>query len=267
MWQAAGGPLSRLHLDGDIMCLSTLLSLLRPTLPGKGLAMATYRPADLDALRIDADRDGFWYVWGWRNETDPRYIPMVRDWLPVADKTPPRYLLLGNEPNAEEPYGSTFHPDGAAWWCKAFELQYPGTVMVVGNVSADDWFGGGCDGVWWLTQFLRTYQELWDRPFSGVLGCHLYIDDNLDYAKYEMQRYATLLDDWDGELWLTEFAMAVDPAQPKLFKKALLMARDYFTRIAVYTNEQDGGPSSLPFDVDLVPGGVLSEIGEVYARF
>lgn len=237
------------------MCISKLL--FPQPIEGKGLAMATFRPQDLDALGVS-----WWYVWHWLETADPWYIPMVRNWSIPTDKLEPAYLLLGNEPNYWEPWGCTMSPEGAAWYTIKAQEYYPNARLVVGNVSQHDHFGG-LDGVTWLEQFLAEYKDWAGKPFDHILGCHLYTDDDLDYADYEMQRYRAV---YAGPMWLTELGMAVNPAQPKTFRKLCQMASKLFDRVAVYTNEQDGSASSLPFDMDLAPGGVLSEIGKEYAK-
>ena len=220
---------------------------------GKGLAMATNRPTDLDLLGVS-----WWYVWGWGSSTDPRYVPMTRDFS-CPTKPEPKYLLVGNEPNAVEPYGYTCSPDHAAHFVLAIQAAYPNTTLIVGNVSADNWGMGG-DGVWWLTRFLQYYEDIAGKPFDQILGCHEY--------GYDPQRMALQFDKYrdvyDGEMWLTEYNLAQVPINVDDFREVTQIAINSFERIACYTNQQDGGGSSLPYPMDLCPDGVLSDIGKAY---
>jgi len=220
----------------------------------KGLAMATVRLADLDLLDVK-----WWYVWGWGSFTDERYVPMVRDWSCPA-KPAPEYLLVGNEPNAIEPYGHTMSPEYAVQFLHTLELAYPDTTMVVGNVSADNWGMGG-DGVWWLTRFLQYYLEANGRPFSHILGCHEYAY-SANLAITQFKRYRAI---YSGRMWLTECNLVQTPIDTAQFREMFQAAGDTFERYACYTNQQDGGGSSLPYPMDLCTDGILTPIGEAYA--
>ena len=222
--------------------------------PGKGLAMATNAPGDLDLLDVK-----WWYVWGWGDSTDARYVPMTRDWL-CPLKPSPEYLLVGNEPNACEPYGYTMAPNHAVQWLRALEVAYPDTIMVVGNVSADNWGMGG-DGVWWLTRFLQYYESTNGRPFSHVLGCHEYAY-NANLAIEQFNRYRAI---YSGRMWLTECNLVQDfSIDTSQFREMFQAAGETFDRFACYTNRQDGSGSSLPYPMDLCNDAGLTGIGEVY---
>ena len=110
----------------------------------KGLAMATNAPGDLDLLDVD-----WWYVWGVKDTEDPRYVPMTRDWSVPNIPADTPFLLVGNEPNAREPYGSTMPSDDAVERVLAIQEAYPDTFLIVGNVSYDNW-----------------YKNLWRRLFG-----------------------------------------------------------------------------------------------------
>lgn len=104
----------------------------------KGLAMATRHPEDLTALGVS-----WWYVWGWCPSTGSGQVPstgsgcvpMVRAMeLPLAC---PATLLVGNEPNAIEPYGAPVTPADAAARALAIEARCPGRSRRAWNWSME----------------------------------------------------------------------------------------------------------------------------------
>ena len=142
----------------------------------KGLAMATNTPIDLGRLGVD-----WWYVWGARDTDDVHYVPMTRDWsVPdISADTP--YLLVGNEPNAYEPFGHTMSSKYAVERVVAIQDAYPDTFLIVGNVSYDNWWGGLLrkklgmgTGVQWLKDFLGHYKRITGKKFDQGIGVHSY---------------------------------------------------------------------------------------------
>ena len=185
---------------------------------------------------------------------------MTRDWT-IPDIDPPAYLLVGNEPNAPEPYGFTMLPNYAARHTLRLQEALPATFMIVGNVSYDNWNIEQGDGVWWIDKFLLYYKELAGKPFTQGIGVHSYAS-NADEALEQFIHYRGL---YDGEMWLTECNLAqelgIDVGQ---FEKTLKAANLIFDRYACYTNRQDGSGSSLPFPMDLCSDEGLTPTGKVY---
>ena len=240
-----------------VQYVGALFPWTQPPGPLKGLAMATNRVGDIDTLGCD-----WWYVWGVRDTDDPRYVPMTRDFSVPTISPAPKYMLVGNEPNAYEYWGHTMSPNHAAHHVSNIEVAYPDTFLIVGNVSYDDWGMSG-NGIWWLTRFLQYYEELMSKPYDMGLGVHSYAS-TADYGGQQMQAYREV---YDGEMWLTEANLVsyndIDPVE---FKNFFRHAAKRFERYACYTNTQPGNPSDLPFPMDLVDDEVLTPIGEVYAK-
>ncbi len=223
--------------------------------PVKGLAMVdTGHMEDLTALNAS-----FYYVWGWCDAAN--CIPMVRSWqLPPAC---PATLLVGNEPNAIEPYGAPMTPKNAAAATLAIERQCPSTSLIVGNVSADDWssVGGWGSGKNWIQQFALEYRRLTGHAVGGVISAHC-------YATGVAQTCINLLNGirgvWPGAWALTEFnVLNGDTAQMQVWMQYIRGAG--FTHYAAYTNRQLGGGSDLPGAALVNSDGSLTAAGAVFA--
>src|SRR3989304_5885322 len=201
----------------------------------KGLAMADWsHNEDLDSLSI-----GWFYGWGEYCSSDARCINMVR-----AMELPRNcysILLVGNEPNAVEPYGAPISPAEAAQKVSAIEKSCPTTKLIVGNVSADDWnrAGGWGSGYNWLKKFLSEYRKLTHRRYTGGLGIHCYQTQ----SGWCIERLKEMRGLYKGEMWLTEYNdLSGDLA-------AFTALTDYafanFSRVALYTNRQPDAPWAL----------------------
>ncbi len=227
----------------------------------KGVAMAVYNLADLDLLRAD-----WFYTWSFCDE--PRCIPMSRDFsLPPSC---PDYLLVGNEPNAVEPYGAPMTPKDAVLKVIAIQSQCPNTRLVVGNVSADDWStaGGWGSGYNWVRSFLREYRQVAKRVYSGIIGIHCYTQHAASYCLTQLRAMRGL---YRGEMWVTEFGVLSGDA--KQFKVVMDYAMKNYSRVAAYTNRQPsscGGEHQgweLSSGADLVNcDGTLTPAGVVFAE-
>ena len=172
----------------------------------KGLAMATNAPGDLDLLGVD-----WWYVWGVKATDDERYVPMTRDWSVPNIPADTPFLLVGNEPNAYEPYGSTMQSNRAVARVVAIQEAYPDTFLIVGNVSYDNWwpklyrklFGMG-SGIQWLNDFLSQYRKTTGKDFDQGIGVHSY-PGSYKEGKRQLLKYRRV---YDGVMWLTEANLA-----------------------------------------------------------
>jgi len=124
----------------------------------KGLAVGDIAHLeDLDTLNVD-----WWYVWGWFTEMGA--TPMVREMQPPPTCEP--YILVGNEPDAIEPYGHPVAPENAAGIVAGIENTCPDSMLIVGNVTQD----GGA----WLEAFLENFRLITGQPYAGGLGVHCY---------------------------------------------------------------------------------------------
>lgn len=215
----------------------------------KGLAMVDVTHLeDLDSLEV------LWrYSWGEYCGGADRCINMVRSMqLPQQCND---YLLVGNEPNAREPYGSTVSPSQAVKLVKAIKAMCPKTFLIVGNVSADNWGNGS--GANWIRSFLTLYGK-----YKDGIGVHCYTQHLASYCIDKLKEYRSI---YPGEMWVTEFSvMSGDPVE---FKKVLDYASEKFTRYAAYTNRQlhNGSGWELSRNVELVNSdGSLTSIGNVY---
>ncbi len=227
----------------------------------RGIAMAVYNMNDLALLKAD-----WFYVWGWCDE--PRCIPMVRSMeLPPSC---PAYLLVGNEPNAIEPYGAPMTPKDAAAKVRAIEKQCPNTKLVVGNVSADDWstVGGWGSGYNWMRTFLREYRALAKRAYSGIVGVHCYTQHAASYCLTQLRAMRGL---YRGEMWVTEFGVLSGDA--KQFKIVMDYAMKNYSRVAAYTNRQPSSCGGERQGWELSSGanlvncdGTLTPAGAVFAE-
>jgi len=178
-------------------------------------------------------------------------------------------LLVGNEPNAIEPYGHPTTPKEAANAIMAIERDNPQTRLIVGGVSADDWrsLGGWGSGISWLRGFLWEYYKISGHRYSQGLACHVYTQHSADWAINKLQEYRRL---YSGEMWLTEWGvMSGDPIQ---FKRILNYAMKVFARVSPYTNRQPGSCGGGSEDWEIGKGvelvncnGSLTPIGQVYA--
>ena len=111
--------------------------------------MAVPRPEDVASLGV-----AWYYIWQWCAE--PGCVPMVYRMERPAACAPT--ILVGNEPNAVQPFGWPVSPALAAERVRAIERQCPISQLVVGNVAADDWSsaGGWGSGRDWLRAFLQA---------------------------------------------------------------------------------------------------------------
>ncbi len=254
--------MNRHRLPNAILLIGLALLLVPPPPAraagtAKGLAMAESKHMeDLAALGV-----AWWYVWGWCEA--PGCVPMVRA-MQLPPSCPPR-LLVGNEPNAVEPYGSPASPAGAVENVLAIEAKCPHTALVVGNVSYDDWSaaGGWGSAYNWISQFLHEYRAQAGRPFSQAIGVHCYAQTTAGYCIKGLARLRSL---YKGPMWVTEFGVVSGHAAQ--FSRLVDFVASHFDRYAAYTNRQphagygwESGPG-----VELVNGdGSLSPAGAVYA--
>ena len=224
--------------------------------PRKGLAQAVRSDADRAALGVQ-----WFYVWGWCDA--PGCVPMVR--AMESPRACPSQLIVGNEPNAVEPYGAPIAPVDAAARVIAIEGQCPGTRLIVGNTSAEDWsvVGGWGSGVAWTRTFLSEYQRQANRPFSQILGAHCYTQQSTSYCTNALAAVKAL---YGGEFWVTEFGvLSGDAAQLTQFLRWL---DGHTNAYAIYTNRQphSGQGWEIATGVELVNGdGSLTPAGQVYA--
>lgn len=213
----------------------------------KGLAMATNHPEDLAALGVK------WF-YNWSDCSAP-CMPMVR--AMQLPRNCAEIIIVGNEPNAVEPYGAPIAPVEAAAKVKAIEAQCPQSRLVVGNVSADNWGNGS--GQSWLSAFLKACPD-----FHQALGVHCYTQNAASYCTSQLAAMRKL---YAGEMWVTEFGVLSGDTDQ--FKTLLDYIASNFTRYAAYTNRQPhtGQGWELATGVELVNGdGSLSPIGKVYAE-
>ena len=230
----------------------------------KGLAMATNVPADLDNLGVD-----WWYVWGTRATDDQRYVPMTRDWTVPDIPVDTPFLLVGNEPNAHEPFGHIMSSKYAVERVLAIQEAYPQTFLIVGNVSYENWhpafyrkFLGMGTGAQWLKDFLGHYKRITGKAFDHGLGVHTY-PDSYKKGKAQLVKYRRV---FDGVMWLTESNLAQNVIDPDQFRNFFVLASQLFDRFACYTNRQDGSGSSLPYPMDLCDDNGLTAIGVEYTK-
>lgn len=221
----------------------------------KGLAMVDTGHME-DLAKLNAS---FYYVWGWCDAAN--CIPMVRSWqLPPSC---PAMLLVGNEPNAIEPYGAPMSPKNAAAATLAIERQCPQTKLIAGNVSADDWssVGGWGSGKNWLQQFALEYRRLTGHAFGGAAGVHCYTTSSTAWC---VNRLNSIRGVWPGAWALTEFnVLNGDAAQMTAWMKYIRGAG--FTHVSLYTNRQFGQGYDLPGASVVNADGTLTPIGAVYA--
>jgi len=222
----------------------------------KGLAMADpSHSEDLTTLNIL-----FWYTWGENCNGQSNCINMVR-----TMRTPAfcyDTLLVGNEPNAIEPYGMPISPNDAVSLVLAIHSACPNTKLIVGNVSADDWSGAGGwgSGYNWLKKFLSEYRKLTHRRYVGGLGVHCY-QTQPSWCIVRLKEMRSL---YSGEMWLTEYNdLSGDLA-------AFTALTDYafanFSRVALYTNRQPDAPWALAGASVVRDDGTLDERGALYAQ-
>lgn len=231
--------------------LSLAISLCLTPVPVKGIALADWKhKEDLDTLGAS------WY-YGWGENCpadDARCVNMTRAMeLPKACYG---VMLVGNEPNAREPYGAPVTPADAVSKVKAIEAACPKSKLVIGNVSADDWGTG--TGTAWLKSFLKLYGP----NFKQALGVHCYTQH---LASWCISQFRAMRRLYRGEMWVTEFGVLSGDA--KQFKKVLDYVALNFTRYAAYTARQPhtGEGWEIATGVEMVNAdGSLSPIGVVY---
>jgi len=222
----------------------------------KGLAMADpSHSEDLTTLNVL-----FWYTWGENCNGQSNCINMVR-----AMRTPAfcyDILLVGNEPNAIEPYGMPINPNDAAAKVITIQLQCPQTKLIVGNVSADDWSGAGGwgSGLNWLKKFLSEYRRQIHRRYAGGIGIHCYQTQS-GWCIARLKEMRAL---YSGEMWVTEY----NDLSGNL--AAFTGLTDYafanFNRVALYTNRQPDAPWALAGASVVRDDGTLDERGALYAQ-
>lgn len=215
----------------------------------KGIALVSWNTRQEDIAKLGA---AWYYGWGEYCAGDPLCVNMVRSMQ--APNECYSVLLVGNEPNAREPFGAYISPTDAVAKVKAIHAQCPQTKLVVGNVSADDWGNG--NGYTWLSAFLRQYPD-----FNQAIGVHCYTQNLASWCIDQLKAMRSL---YVGEMWVTEFAvLSADPSQ---FSALLTgMSKFNFTRIAVYTNRNNGADYDIPNTGMIGGDGNLTGIGKVYA--
>lgn len=232
------------------------IGIARADTAQKGLAMAdTSHPEDRAALGVS-----WWYTWGENCNSAVDCINMVRAMQPPAACYD--YLLVGNEPNAIEPYGAPVTPYQAARKVRAIELQCPGTLLIVGNVSADDWssIGGWGSGYNWLRRFRYEYRRYAGRQYSGALGVHCY-QTLPGWCVNELVRMRSL---YSGEMWVTEYNdLSGDIAN---FTALTDYAFENFARVALYTNRQPDAPWALAGASVVRDDGALDDRGLYFSQ-
>jgi len=214
-------------------------------------------PEDISALGVH------WiYVWGECDYNAPvPCITMTRD-MSLPRACPP-YLLVGNEPNAIEPWGAPVTPEDAVNRVLAIEAQCPNSRLVVGNVSADDWStaGGWGTGEAWIRVFQAGYYWAMGRNFSGILAGHCYTQNLADYCIGKLAQFRKL---YRGEMWITEWNVL--SGDTKQFRRLLTYINRNFTRSAIYTNRQPNATWAL-LGADLINAdGSLTPNGQIYAN-
>lgn len=227
--------------------------------PGKGLAQAVDNPQDRINLGVS-----WYFVWGWCNESFS-CVPMVRSMqLPPEC---PNQLLVGNEPNAIEPYGSPVSPNDAVNSVITIQRKCPNTKLVVGNVSVDDWSvaKGWGSGYNWLKNFWAGYYWATGHNYTGAFGIHCYSYQ----AQYCIDKLSEI-DKWTrNELWITEFNI-LDGNTIEFTKLLKYITRNYKT-YAVYTNRQPIATDCgwcISSGVELVDhNGNLTPTGQIYANW
>jgi len=249
--------------DPNLIQIGQILNLVGPTtipnLQQKGLAMA--QPQYLEDLQTLGTTWHYAWVWCEREGC----LPMVGH-MELPPSCPP-VLLVGNEPNAIEPWGRPIPPEDAVNRVLAIEQHCPDTRLVVGNVAADDWsvaegWGRGAD---WLRVFLAGYYwATGGQPFAQILGVHCYA---VRVPHYCIRQLAEMRALYAGEMWVTEFGLL--GCVPATFTPLLNFVANNFSHYAAYTNRQphtgEGWETST--SVELVQAdGRLSACGEVYAR-
>jgi len=177
------------------------------------------------------------------------------------------YILVGNEPNAIEPYGAPVTPNNAVNAVIAIQKQCPNSRFVVGNVSVDDWssIGGYGNGYKWISDFLAGYYWATGHNFNQILGVHCYSQEKASYCIQKLKEIKTL---YSGEWWLTELGLI--KCDVSEYNSYLDYAMTNFSRVSPYTNRQPHSASNgweLDSGVELVDGnGNLTACGEAYAN-
>lgn len=220
----------------------------------KGLAMADpSHPEDLTALDVS-----WWYTWGENCNGNQNCVNMVRGMQMPASCYD--VLLVGNEPNAREPYGVSISPTDAVRFVMAIQSACPSTKLVAGNVSADDWGQG--NGADWLKAFLREYKLLTHphRNYAQALGIHCY-QTQPDWC---IGQLAAMRRVYAGEIWLTEYNDLT--GQQASFERLTDYALANFARVSLYTNRQPDAPWALNGASVVMADGTLDARGVYYAE-
>ena len=238
-----------------LILLARTLAADGQTITIKGLAMADWSHSE-DLLSLNV---AWYYGWGEYCTGDARCINMVRAMQLPSSCYP--ILLVGNEPNAKEPWGAPITPTEAAKKVRAIQQQCPATKLIVGNVSADDWSraGGWGSGYNWLKKFLSEYRRLYRIRYTGSLGVHCYQTQ----AGWCITQLAAMHGLYAGEMWVTEYnELSGNLAE---FQSLTDYALANFTRVALYTNRQPDAPWALNGASVVRSDGTLDERGAYYA--
>lgn len=212
----------------------------------KGLAVGDISHLE-DLATLGAE---WWYVWGWFTEMGA--TPMAREMQMPPTCEP--YILVGNEPDAVEPYGHPVAPAEAAQRVRAIELACPESTLITGNVTGD--------GYAWLVAFLENYRSVTGHEYTGGLGVHCY---TYFKATYCIERLAGMRALYAGPMWLTEFNVLSESGGAE-FAALLNYAAATFDRYAVFTNRQVEGNPGLPHAALIGDDGALGERALIYSE-
>lgn len=217
----------------------------------KGLAMAVNEPQDLIALRVET----------YHNWSESGDVPVVYG-VPKACKP---VMIVGNEPNAIAPYGMPQTPAQYAGLVAAVRQKCPDAMLVIGNVSVEDWrpIGGQKRGYEWLSDLLPLVKDS-----NIVIGAHCY-SITAWWCVTQLREIKTLA---PRGLWITEFGITSgDPRESNLFMRWLDRNTD---AMFAYTNRQPSscGDTKQGWElggVELIncADGSLTPMGAVFAEW
>lgn len=217
----------------------------------KGVALAVPEMGDLDLLNAET----------WLNWSETGGVPMTYG---VPSKCAP-VLIVSNEPNAIAPYGAPMYPVWYAQLVKQVRARCPDAMLVIGNVSADDWrsVGGQKRGYEWLAELLPMVKDS-----NVIVGAHCYSIT----AWWCIEQLREIKKLAPRGLWVTEYGITSgDPRELKLFMQWL----DRNAEVTfIFTNRQRpcGGQFqgwAIDDKVSLVDTctGQLTPMGKVFAEF
>ncbi len=216
-----------------------------PGLWGGGVASTTGGQFN-NALRAD-----FWYKWSWCDV--PNCIPMLRNWtLPPSC---PLTLLLGNEPNAPEPFGYPITPEDAATISQQIRALCPGTWLVAGNVAMSS-EGEFLSAVEWIWQYLDA------DGIANQVGVHCYVP-RTGSAQQCVDWLNGFMDAFPQRMFcLTEWNTF--NRDPVIFQELLNFVVDNFGCYAIFT-DFDKTWQWYSINLDLInPDGTPNVYGEIY---